>query len=176
MTETPGKLQFPQSSPLYAMVTAYMAAVCGLLIFRKEFRFDMSVKVGLASSEHAALEIIPQEVKAMFEAGGFGLGGVTDALAYMMINAVYESVAYHYGEDSWLQLRKKHAELEFFRHLRNAASHRGTWHFKNGEPSRSAEWRGRKLEKSLHGKPLFSETLKPGDLLIFLGDVQDLLP
>ena len=176
MTDTPDKIQFPQTSPLYPMVTAYMAAVCGLLIFRKEFRFDLSVKVGLASSEHTALEIIPQEVKSLFEAGGFGLGGVTDALAYMMLNAAYESVANHYGKDLWLGLRKKHPELEFFRHLRTAASHRGTWHFMEGEPSRSAEWRGRKLVKSLHGKPLFGETLKPGDLLVFLCDVQELLP
>ena len=176
MTDTPDKIQFPQDSPLYPMVTAYMAAVCGMLIFRKEFSFDMSVKVGFASSEYPALAIIPQQIKAMYEVGGFGLGGVTDALSCMMINIAYEAVAHHYGKDAWLELRRKHPELDFFRHLRNAASHRATWYFKKKEPSRRAEWRRRKIEKGWHGKPLFNETLKPGDLLVFLGDVQKLLP
>ncbi len=176
MSIDPSKIEFKRDGLFYRMVTSYMAAVCGLLIFRKEFRFDRSVKVGLASREYPALEIVPQEVKDMFDAGGFGLGGVTDSLAYMLVNAAYETVADNYRNTQWLSLRQKHPELEFFRHLRNAASHGGVWTFRGDEPSRPAEWRGRKLTKSLEGKRLFDADLKPGDLLVLLSDVEKMLP
>lgn len=175
MTALPEKIQFQQNGIFYRMVTTYMAAVCGLLVFRNEIQFDQSVKVGLASVEYPALEISPQEVKDMFEAGGFNLGDTTDSLLYMLLNAAYEVCVDRYGDASWLSLRQKHPELEFFRHLRNAASHGGMWNFCDDEPSRPASWRGRILSNSLQDKRIFDANLKPGDLLVFLADVEKLL-
>jgi len=170
------KIQFQRNGLFYRLVTTYMAAVCGLLIFRKELRFDQSVKVGLASVEYPALVIIPQEVKGMVDAGGLNLGDVTDSLSFMLVNAAYEASVNHCGEDKWLAVRQTHPELEYFRHIRNAASHGGTWNFLGNEPTRQASWRGRLLSSELHGKRLFEANLKPGDLLVFLADVEKMLP
>lgn len=176
MSAVPDKIQFQRGGLFYRMATAYMAAVCGMLIFRKDLRFDQSVKVGLASAEYPALEIIPQEVKGMFESGGFSLGDVTDSLAYMLLNAAYEAAVDRYGVDKWFQLRQTYPELEFFRHLRNAASHGGVWSFRGNEPNRPVSWRGRQLSNGLNGKRVFDLNLKPGDLLVFLSDVETVLP
>ncbi len=112
----------------------------------------------------------------MFESGGFSLGDITDSLAYMLLNAAYEAAVDRYGDDQWLELRQRHPELEFFRHLRNAASHGGVWNFRGNEPSRQASWRGRQLSNVLNGGRLFDVNLRPGDLLVFLSDVEKLLP
>ena len=44
------KIEFQQGGLFHDMVTAYISALSGLLLFRKEFKFDLSVKVGLAST------------------------------------------------------------------------------------------------------------------------------
>ena len=170
------KIQFHRDGLFYRMVTSCMAAICGMLVFRPELRFDQTVKVGLASTEYPALEIIPQEVKGMFATGGFSLGDVTDSLAFMLLNAAYEAAVDRYSDAQWLTLREQHAELEFFRHLRNAASHGGPWSFRGNEPSRPASWRGRQLTSALQGKRIFDFNLKPGDFLVVLSDVEKLLP
>lgn len=170
------KLEFQPGGPFFRMITSYMAAICGLLIFRPEFNFDRSVKVGLASKEYPALEVYPQEVTELFKKGGFNLGDVTDSLAYMLINSAYEAVRVKYGDAQWLGLRQAHPELEFFRHVRNAGSHGGTWHFEGGEPKRPATWRGRQVTPQLQGTRLLTDNLKPGDLLVLLWDVEQLLP
>ncbi len=169
-------IQFHGGGLFYRMVTSYMATICGLLVFRPELQFDQTVKVGLASTEYPALEVIPQEVKGMVANGGFSLGDVSDSLAFMLLNAAYEATVDRYYDCKWLALRQQHPELEFFRHLRNAASHGGTWSFRGDEPARPASWRGRQLTAGLQGKRVFDANLKPGDFMVLLSDIEKLLP
>jgi hypothetical protein len=75
------------------------------------------------------------------------------------------------------------AVTEFFRHVRNAASHRNRFNFSDDEPRWPAEWRGKALDhvrkgraNPLHGVTCFHETLGPADLFLLLSDVEKLLP
>jgi hypothetical protein len=74
---------------------------------------------------------------------------------------------------------RDHGELwEFFRHVRNAAAHGGTFSFKEKEPVRPARWRELEVTRALQGTPLFdgfsyqSGLLGPGDPLRLLWDVE----
>lgn len=170
------KYRFERGGPFYEMVTSYMVAVCGLLFFRRP-SYDPSDKVGLASIEHHAVEILPSEVIGLIQGGSVQLGTVTDSLARMLINAAYEATQARYDDSRWVQLRWKYPELEFLRHLRNAASHGGFFNFKRNEPNpnRKAEWRGKTIDVSLAGKSMFDVGIKPGDLFALLWDVEQII-
>lgn len=78
---------------------------------------------------------------------------------------------------------RDHGELwEFFRHVRNAAAHGGSFNFLGQQPTRAAQWRGIELTRALQGSPLFdgasqqSGLLGPGDPLSLLWDVEQTLP
>ena len=72
-------------------------------------------------------------------------------------------------------------ELEFFRHLRNAAAHGNRWHFVGGEPRRPAAFQRFTLDSTLHGKDgVLFEYLSTGDVFDlfdhlggYLRDLQD---
>jgi hypothetical protein len=63
-------------------------------------------------------------------------------------------------------------ELEFLRHLRNAISHGNRFHFRHGEPTRPASFRGFTITKQLEGKRPFWEYMAPGDALDLLDEVE----
>ena len=170
------RYRFEQSGPFYEMVTSYMVAVCGLMFFRRP-GYDPSDKIGLASTEHHAVEILPTEVINLIKSGAVPLGVVTDSLARMLINAAYEAAQDRYADSRWVDMRSKYPELEFFRHLRNAASHGGFFNLRNNEPNpnRKAEWRGKTVSASLAGKLMFDVGIKPGDLFAFLWDVEQII-
>lgn len=169
------KLQFEKSGFFYRMVTSYMMGVCGCLIFHPKAVLPSPDPVGLGSTVHGALEIRPREVAELLRDGSIELSELTDSLAYMLMNAAYEAVRGHFGKSKWFQLRMSHPELEFFRHVRHAASHGGAWTFESGEPKRAAKWRGREITSQLQGKPIWDAKLKPGDLLVLLSDVEQIL-
>jgi hypothetical protein len=102
-------------------------------------------------------------------------------LCCMLINTAYESL----NENDKRKLA--HSPVgQYFRHVRNAASHDNRWHFVvNGrvqEPSKPAEWGSFKIDHALKGKdnPLHGAecvygTHHPADLLYLLRDVEALL-
>ena len=65
--------------------------------------------------------------------------------------------------------------FEFFRHVRNAASHDNRWHFTGNAPTRRAEWNGIVLDKSMNNTTLIYGTIKPADILYLLRDIEALL-
>lgn len=91
----------------------------------------------------------------------------------MLANTAYESV----------KGRKTHSpEFEFFRHVRNASSHRNYFTFDKEEPRRPAAWRGFTIdhtklgkENPLQGSPCFGPVLGPADLVSLLKDIEDQL-
>jgi len=169
------ELTFAPEGLFFKMVTAYGVSVTGLLFYHQNVRLIHSDPVGFASTEYPALEIKPEEMQHLVRSGGVQLGDVTDSLAKMLLNLAYETARATYGKETWLSLRKTHPELEFFRHARNAVSHGGLWHFGKTEPSRAASWRGRNITRQLAGRSLWAARLKPGDLLILLSDVEQIL-
>ena len=168
-------LEFQKDHLYYPMVTAYMSAICGLLIFRDEFKFADSVKAAIACTLSTPLLITPKHMKEIFAVGGFTLGAVSDQLAMMLVNAAFEATKVQYTAETWLELRCAHPELEFFRHLRNAASHGARWSFQGKEPTRHAAWRGKELDASMDGQAALNDDLQPGDLLVLLHDVEEIL-
>ncbi len=91
----------------------------------------------------------------------------------MLVNAAYEAVKdRHDGSPIF----------EYFRHVRNAASHGGTFNFREGEPSKRAEWRGLRIDHERKGRtnplfdtPCFGSYLDIGDVLLLLRDIEQLL-
>lgn len=168
-------LRFEVGGLFHTMVTSYQAAICGLLIYHPRLGTLEGDPVGFASTIYPALSFHPREIQERIRAGAISLNTITNSLTYMLINAAYESLQDNYDEQAWLQLRLAHPEIEFFRHVRNAASHGGRWHFTGREPSRPAIWRGKTLNQGMHDTPLFGPVFEPGDVLVLLWDIEQLL-
>lgn len=65
--------------------------------------------------------------------------------------------------------RLRPAELEFFRHLRNAIAHGNRWHFVKGEPRRPASFGAFVLDSSLHAQEgVLFEYMSTGDVFDLL--------
>lgn len=176
MNSTPTKLEFQKNGHFYIMVTTYTTAIGGLLLYHPFYRAKLdehniqknSKLISIGSREYPSLEVKPHENIELIDKGLITLGGVTDSLVYMLINIAYESVK---------DLLDKHNPIyEFFRHLRHGASHGGKWSFRDNEPLRLAEWRGRKVTSNLQGKKLWDLNLGPGDIIVLLWDIEQNLP
>ncbi len=66
---------------------------------------------------------------------------------------------------------------EFLRHCRNAAAHRGHFHFLKSEPRRPARWRDLEVTGELQGVRLLRNPhepgfLSPGDVIYLLADIE----
>ena len=160
------KLDYSPSGPFYKMVVAYKAAIGGLVIFRSEFK-EIRQKlnsVGIGSKIHGALSFPYSEMDELYKSDELTQGMITDSLAFMLINTAFEAV-----KQSMSRSNPMH---QFFRHLRNAASHGGTFNFHNNEPRYPANWRDREIIEELHGKSIWSPNLSPGDFLILLNDIE----
>ena len=73
-------------------------------------------------------------------------------------------------------------EFEFFRHLRNAASHGNRFFFAKREPERPASWRGLAIAEShtgsrnpLHGIKCVGTFLGSADVILLLWDIEQKL-
>ncbi len=84
--------------------------------------------------------------------------------AAILINSTYEKV-------KKLNLKHSSPTLEFFRHIRNAASHDLVFKLNKAEPKRPAKWKTLVIDSNLNGKPLF-DFIAIGDLIPILQDVE----
>ena len=146
-----------------------------MVILSPQFPAATIKPIVLASKQLGALQYPISELAEGFTRGDFTLGTISDALAYSLLNVTYEICNQHCEQSEWLELRKSHPEIEFLRHSRNAASHGGKWSFKNGEPRRTAEWRGVRITDELEGKPYWEVGIEPGDILLLIWDVEQIL-
>jgi len=160
------KLNYSTSGPFYKMVVSYKAAIGGLVIFRSEFkeiRQDLN-SVGLGSRIHGALSFSYSEMDEIYKSKELTQGMITDSLAFMLINTAFEAVKQ--------RMSRSNPMHQFFRHLRNAASHGGTFNFYNDEPRNPAKWSDREINRELQGKSIWSPNLGPGDFLVLLNDIE----
>ena len=171
------KLDFEENRPFYEMINSFFMAYCGLILYHPFMRRPLTElhtiqkgKVaGMFSFEYGETRIDPLENADRIDRQVINLGKVTYNLLYMLVNISYESV-----KD---RLDKSNPLHEYFRHVRNAASHGGYWSFKGKEPIKPASWRGRLLDHSFNGKPLFDTNNKiaEGDIIALLWDVEQTL-
>ncbi len=62
--------------------------------------------------------------------------------------------------------------LELFRHLRYGISHGNTFHLINGEPRRTAKFKGFEISPALHGQGVLFEFMSTGDLFDLFDEVK----
>ncbi|MEO6302780.1 MAG: hypothetical protein ABIP51_06380, partial [Bacteroidia bacterium] len=162
----------------HQMVGSYGAAICGMPFYTPEFfkpildirqKSEIDLVVGLKSTV-LGKEILLKPITTYQHLKDKAIDETTIRLnlTYMLINICYENV-----KD---KLDKNKTHHEFFRHLRNASSHGGNFHFIKNEPVNIAEWKGVKIIKSLQGNPMWSIGIGEGDILMLLYEIeQDLI-
>jgi len=168
---------FKPDGPFYDMVTSFTAAVLGLQGFSPkknylEFNPDSTLTLagGRVSKEN---KIKVWELYQYIKNDDSAWGYLVRSLCAMLANTAYESVK---------DKNDKSVEFEFFRHIRNASSHKNEFFFTDLEPSRPASWRGLIIDHTKKGKsnPLFGDRcfppfLGPSDLILLLSDIEQKL-
>jgi len=174
MTQDRRGLEFKEHQPFHDMVAAFLAATTGLgdvfdpLNPRK---FNPNV-LSLYTGNHIRFLSIDQEqVHRM--ALKLSPERTTAQLCCMLANAAFEAVHARLPRTP---------EAEFFRHVRNAASHDNKFFFTTHEPRRPASWKTITLDVARKGtaNPIcgvtcFHDTLGSADLIQLLWDVEQLL-
>jgi hypothetical protein len=65
---------------------------------------------------------------------------------------------------------EKEPEIEFFRHVRNGASHGGRLNFRSLRAP--AKWRDKEIAESMRGTPVFPDLLRDGDPILLVQDIE----
>lgn len=168
-----GFVQFDQGRPFFDMVGTFMVAVSACpAIFSAENRMniDRSQYVAMTGVHVSGKHLFPIEVFEQAQAGHITLPHFVGNCCMMLANMAYESV----------KDKNDHSpEFEFFRHVRNASSHRNLFTFSQKEPSRPAAWRTAILDHTkkgcsnpLQGTHCFGPVLGPADLVDLLTDIE----
>jgi len=167
-------------SRFYTYVSAFLAATAGLTpVFDTKYSGFLDGIDGvypgfLVGDVHVDLGA---RVKAI-RAGEISQSLTDETLCCMLANSAFESL----DDDEVASIRDEPV-AEVLRHVRNAASHRNEWYFKDWEPRRSASWsrfsftiddQMKGSHNPLHGRKCFGGSLHAGDLLFLLSDVAKL--
>jgi hypothetical protein len=173
MAATAPPIGFLQDRPFYEMVMSYLAATIGLgPVFDPANPLQLSPQsiAGYHGKIKPAIVIDMMQVHQQCTEGHLTPTTAVVALTCMLLNTTYEMC----------RAQNDHSpQFEFFRHVRNAASHRNTFNFLEHEPSRPAEWAGCAIDHTLKGKanPLFGTQcvgafLQPADVIALLADIE----
>ena len=172
----PAEICFDVGAPFYEMISAYSCAISGLESIANPANL-MSFKPGdvvtLLGKVHPQIKISQLQVHQQFVAGDISAPHTTNSLACMLLTTAYAAVEKENDRSS---------EFEFFRHLRNAASHGNRFSFANREPVRPASWRGLAIAEShvgssnpLHGVECIGNFLGGADVILLLWDIEQKL-
>lgn len=169
----PARLDFEKSGPFFEMIGAFMSAVVGLESVaspQNPLRYTADQAVVFEGKVHRELRFVAYDVWQKHQVGELTTSVVVASLCQMLVNTAYETVKDH---DDRSPL------FEFFRHVRNACSHRNRFYFKPWEPARPAEWRGLPIDSSIRGTghPLFGrecflDVLRPADAPLLLWNIE----
>jgi len=168
------------TGPFYQFVLTYLAASAGLtpVYDAEHYPTFMEGIAGIfpGATAPGARADLSESVKQV-RAGALPRLQAQQSLCCMLANTAFESI-----DEKDAGKLKGNPVFEFFRHVRNAASHRNRWHFHSHAPVHPAAWNGIVLDASqkgasnpLHGKTCFYGNLQPADLLYLLRDVERLL-
>ncbi len=172
----PVQIAFDKGRPFFDMVSAYVTAVVGLeSVWHPEnpMGFKQGEVVTLEGKAHPELRIESLLVHQQFIAGHVSDVHVANSLVCMLMNTAYESVK---------DRNDRSPEFEFFRHIRNASSHRNSFNFFPNEPSKPAAWRGkvfdharRGISNPFYGQACFGNVVASADALVLLWDIEQRL-
>jgi hypothetical protein len=162
----PKYLYFRSDGYFFQIMTTFFSSVVGL-----RGLVDASNPLGIKKNERLPIQglIHSQFSISSFELFEYYRGNVVDTsvltatLCGMLANTGYESVK---------SLNNKSPAFEFFRHIRNSASHGNVFTFLNGEPRRPAEWRGKTISSMLAGTRCFFDFIGPADIVLLMWDIE----
>ena len=177
----PVPLQFQRGGLFYPYVSTFIAASAGLTAvfdaqhYPRFLRHVTGVFPGIVVFGNAETDL-GARVQAI--RNGEITQAVTDsALCCMLANTCYSQLR---GKQLAKVLKSPVGRL--FKHVRHAASHGNVWSFEHDQPKGTAVWRTFSLDHArtgknnpLFGKQCFGSTLRAGDLLWLLCDVETLL-
>lgn len=169
----PDKIIFSQEGYFYDMISSFMVAITGLeAIFNcnNPMNYQPKVVYTFEGKVHKEIRVEPHSIHEQALKGKITSSNVVNHLCNMLMNTAYESVK---------GMNDKSQEFEFFRHIRNASSHKNEFNFFNYEPAREASWRGKVIDSSkkgnsnlLFGKPCFGDFLGTADCILLLWDIE----
>lgn len=155
------------------MVSALVVSIIGLNATcdpSNPLKYEANHAFLLTGEVHPDITLYPYEVCQLAVTRKIDAKSVMGSLFGMLVNTAYESV----------RDRNDHSpEFEFFRHIRNAGSHRNSLYFFPNEPIRPAEWRRRQIDHTsrgdanpLQGRLCFGDYLGPADAIALLWDIE----
>ena len=166
-------VQFDKGKPFYDMVATFMVALSSCpAVFNagNPMKYEPSQYISINGVLVPSKHLFPIEAYEQAQSGHTTMPFFLGHCCMMLANLAYESVK---------DLNDHSPEFEFFRHVRNAASHQNRFSFRDDEPRRPASWRGAVLDHTTKGsmnpkqsKECFGSTLGPADLIELLGDIE----
>lgn len=169
-------LEFHQAGIFYPYVGSFLVALASLPAImdpNNPAKWAPGDRIELMGVQTPAREISPYEIHRQVIGKNLPHEYYCTNLCVMLTNTAYEA-ARDYNDRSPL--------FEFFRHLRNARSHRNRFNFSVTEPARPALWRTvtfdhmRKGEANpFYGQPCFGHYFGFNDILELLWDVEQLI-
>jgi len=174
-----GDLTLDPNGPFYPYILTHLVASAGLTPVYDVATYPSFMDGVAAVFPGAAIgaRVDLAECIRKVRAGALPQQQAEISLASMLANVTYESI----GKPDRDRL-KVSPVFQFFRHVRNAASHGNRWHFRGKEPSARGQWNGFVIEDTLkgasnplHGTQCIYGTLKPADMLYLVRDVERLL-
>jgi len=173
----PPAIAFAPARPFFEFVTSYLAATVGLgPVFdpANPLRLSKDTVAWYSGKLKPAIAIDMEQVHRHCLGGALTSNAAVLALTCMLVNAAYE-IASDQNDQS--------PEFEFFRHVRNAASHGNRFRFTAWEPSRPAHWAGLSFDHALkgdlnplQGSPCVGAVISPADILALLSEIEAKLP
>ena len=164
---------FDKGKPFYDMVANFMVAMSAIpAVFNpgNPTNYEKGQYIVINGVQVEGKHLFPLEVYEQAQAGHTTMPFFLGHTCLMVANLAYESVK---------NLNDHSPEFEFFRHVRNASSHRNQFAFSAAEPRRPASWRTAVLDHSkkgnsnpLQGQQCFGPLLGPADLIQLLADVE----
>jgi hypothetical protein len=168
----PPAIYFKKEGPFWNYVMSTMIGLGGYLSFSdpaNPMQFDDDEMV-MDSFLEPRIAVTFDHIRTQVMSGVVDSAVFSSSLTQMLVSTCYESV----------KDRKKDTPLwEFFRHIRNAASHNNRFFFSESEPKRPAVWRKFEIDDSAkgHSHPLFgtaciNEYLATADIFILLREIE----
>ena len=166
-------VQFDKGKPFYEMVGTFLCILSASpAIFNSgnPMGFQKEQYISLQGVQVSSKHWYPSEVYEQAQSGHMTQAFFIGHTCMMLANLAYESVKH---------LNDRSPEFEFFRHVRNAASHNNLFTFIQDEPRRPVAWRGVTIDHNrkgtsnpLHGTHCFGPILGPADIIDLLADIE----
>jgi len=176
MSAIPNKIGFDKAGYFYDMVMSFMVAVGGMpSIFEPSnpMKFKSDSVISLNGKVHKELIVDQYALHQQAVWQNINTVAVVNNLTCMLVNTSFEAVS-HFNDHS--------PEFEFFRHVRNAASHKNHFNFRATEPKRPTAWRGASIDHTLKGQgnPLYGQVcfgnlIAAADAILLLWDIENVI-